>query len=172
MLLIVRLVIVSAAADMPIDRADAQQVKAMDDPASFAAEAASRMQVLVTKAKGALSTMFGLVFPKLPQEKSLEEMTQAFIANGSSKIEVLKRTSRTLGALLAFQLLMGYGVEANFESMLADLLKLADGTEVDLTQFTARARVCARQLIGLAEADKAKNVGKDTPSASAQTAAP
>ena len=157
---------------MPINRTDAQQVKAMDDPASFAAEAASRAQVLVTKAKGALSTMFGLVFPKLPQEKSLEEMAQAFIANGGSKIEVLKRTSRTLGTLLAFQLLMGYGVEANFESMLMDLPKLADGTEVDLTQFTARARVCARQLIGLAEADKAKNVGKGTPSASAQTTAP
>ena len=102
MILIVRLVIVSAAADIPINRADTQQVKAMDDPASFAAEAASHVQVLVTKAKTALSTMFGLVFPKLPQEKSLEEMAQAFIANGGSKIEVLKRTSRTLGALLAF----------------------------------------------------------------------
>ena len=144
----------------------------MDDPASFAAESASRVQVLVTKAKGALSTMFGLVFPKLPQEKSLEEMAQTFIANGGSKIEVLKRTTRILGALLAFQLLMGYGVEADFESMLTDLPKAADGTEVDLTQFTARARECARQLISLAEADKAKNVGKDTPSVSAQTAAP
>ena len=88
------------------------------------------MQVLVTKAKGALSTMFGLVFPKLPQNKSLEEMAQTFVTNGGSRIEVLKRTSRILGALLAFQ------------------------------------------LLNLAEADKFKNVGKDTPSASAQTAAP
>ena len=167
-----RLLFVSAAADIPINRADAQQVKAMDDPASFAAEAVVRVQTLVVKAKTALSTMFGLVFPKLPQEKSLEEMAQAFIANGCSKFEVHKRTSRTLGAVLAFQILMGYGIEANFESMLAELPKLADGTEVDLAQFTARARVCARQLIGLADADKAKNVGKDTPSASAQTAAP
>ena len=93
MLLTLRLSFTSAAADIPVNRADAQQVKAMDDPASFAAEAASRVQVLVTKAKGALSTMFGLVFPKLPQEKSLEELAQAFIANGGSKIEVHKRTS-------------------------------------------------------------------------------
>ena len=56
--------------------------------------------------------------------------------------------------------------------MLLDLPKAADGTEVDLTQFTARARECARQLIDLVEANKAKKVGKDTPSASAQTAAP
>ena len=164
--------ITSAAADIPVNCADAQQVKAMDDPVSFAAESASRVQTLVTKAKGALSTMFGLVFPKLPQNKSLEEMAQTFVANGSSRIEVLKRTSRTLGALLAFQLLMGYGVEADFVAMLQDLPKAADGTEVDLTQFTARARECARQLISLVDADKAKNVGKDTPSASAQTNAP
>ena len=67
---------------------------------------------------------------------------------------------------------MGYGVEADFEAMLIDLPKAADGTEVDLTQFTTRAHECARQLISLAEVDKAKNVGKDTYSASAQTNAP
>ena len=164
--------IASAAADIPVNRADDLQVKAMDDPVSFAAQSVARVQTLVTKAKGALSTMFGLVFPTLPQDKSFEEMAQTFIANGGSRIEVLKRTSRILGALLAFQLLMGYGVEADFEAMLLDLPKAADGTEVDLTQFTARARECARQLISLAEVGKAKNVGKDTPSASAQTSAP
>ena len=127
------LLVTSVAADIPVNRADERQVKAMDDPASFAAEAVARVQVLVTKAKGALSTMFGLVFRKLPQNKSLEEMAQTFVAKGDSRIEVLKRTSRILGALLAFQPLMGYGVEADFESMLTDLPKAADGTEVDLT---------------------------------------
>ena len=56
--------------------------------------------------------------------------------------------------------------------MLLELPKADDGTEIDLAQFTARARVCARQLIDLVESDKAKKAGKDTPSASAQTAAP
>ena len=87
-------------------------------------------------------------------------------------MEVFKRTSRILGALVAFQLLMGYGVDANFEAMLQELPKAEDGAEIDLAQFKARARVCARQLIELVETDKAKKVGKDTPSASAQTAAP
>ena len=99
-------------------------------------------------------------------------MAQTFVTNGGNRIEVLKRTSRILGALLAFQLLMGYGVEADFEAMLLELPKADDGTEVDLAQFTTRARECARQLIDLVETDKAKKVGKDTPSASAQTAAP
>ena len=144
----------------------------MDDPTAFAAKSAARVQTVLSKTKDALSTMFGLVFRKLPQDKKLEEMAETFIAKGSSRIEVFKRTSRTLGALLAFQLLMGYGVEADFEAMLTDLPRAADGSEVDLTQFTVRARECARQLIALAENDKAKNVDKATPSASAQTAAP
>ena len=164
--------VTSAAADIPVNRADELQVKAMDDAVSFAAESASLVQMLLTKAKSALSTLFGLVFPKLPQDKMLEELAKTFIVDGGGRIEVLKRTSHILGALLAFQLLMGYGVEADFEAMLLDLPKAADGTEVDLTQFTARARECARQLISLAEADKSKNVGRDTPSASAQTVAP
>ena len=161
----------SAAADIPVDRADEAQVKAMDDPAAFAAKSAARVQTVLAKAKEALSTIFGLVFPKLPQDKSLEEMAETFIAKGVSRLEVLKRTSRILGALLAFQLLMGYGVEADFESMLTDLPRAADGTEVDLTQFAARARECARTLVALAENDKAKNADKATPSASAQTTA-
>ena len=74
----------------------------MDDPATFAAKSAARVQTLLTKAKDAMSTMFGLVFPKLSQNKSLEEMAETFVANGSNRIEVLKRTSRILGALLAF----------------------------------------------------------------------
>ena len=87
----------------------------MDDAVSFAAESAARVQTLLTKAKNALSTMFGLVFPKLPQNKMLDELAETFVVHGASKIEVLKRTSRILGALLAFQLLLGYGIEADFE---------------------------------------------------------
>ena len=162
----------AAAADVPIDRADEAQVKAMDDPAAFAAKSAARVQTLLTKAKDALSTMFGLVFPKLPQNKTLDELAEAFVVHGSSKIEVLKRTSRILGALLAFQLLLGYGIEADFEAMMHDLPRADDGTEINLSQFTARARECARQLIDLVEVNKAKKVGKDTPSASVQTNGP
>lgn len=164
--------ITAAAADIPVNRADELQVKAMDEPAAFAAESTARVQTVLTKAKNALSTMFSLVYPKLPQNKTLDELADVFVVQGASKIEVLKRTSRVLGALLAFQLLLGYGVEADFEAMMRDLPRMDDGTEVDLTKFTARARACARQLIELVEANKAKKVGKDTPSASAQTIAP
>ena len=155
---------------MPINRADEAQVKAMDDPASFAAEAIRRVQGLMEKSKAALSNIGRLM--KMPQDKTLDELAEAFVVEGAGQIEVLKRTSRILGALLAFQLIMGYGIQAEFEDMLRDVPKEDDGTEVDLAQFTARARDCARQLIGLVEANKAKKTGRDAPSASAQTTAP
>ena len=157
--------IFSAAADIPVNRADEAQVKAMDNPTSFAAEAVRRVQGLVEKSKTALVNLGRLM--KMPQDKTLDELAEAFVVQGAGKIEVLKRTSHILGALLAFQLLMGYGIEAKFEDMMSDLPKAADGTEVDLAQFTARARDCARQLIDLVEANKAKRAGKDAPSASA-----
>ena len=160
----------SAAADIPVNRADEAQVKAMDDPALFAAEAVQRVQGLLTKSKTALLNLGWLM--KMPQDKTLDELAEAFVVEGASQIEVLKRTSRILGALLAFQLLMGYGIQAEFEDMLRDIPKEDDGTEVDLAQFTTRARDCARQLIELVEANKAKRAGKDAPSASAQTTAP
>ena len=162
--------VISAAADIPVNRADEAQVKAMDDPASFAAEAVRRVQGLVEKSKTALLNLGRLM--KMPQDKTLDELAEAFVVEGAGQIEVLKRTSRILGALLAFQLLMGYGIQAEFEDMLRDIPKADDGTEVDLAQFTARARDCARQLIELVEANKAKRAGKDAPSASAQTTAP
>ena len=92
--------VISAAADIPVNRADEAQVKAMEDPASFAAEAVRRVQGVVEKLKTALLNLGRLM--KMPQDKTLDELAEAFVVQGAGKIEVLKRTSRILGALLAF----------------------------------------------------------------------
>ena len=109
---------------------------------------------------------------KLSQEKTLRELSEAFFIKNADPIEVLKRTSHIYGALLAFQLMMGYNVEAEFEEMSKALLKEEDGTNVDLTQFTKTARVCARQLIDLVESNKKKGADTAAPSASGQTSMP
>ena len=144
----------------------------MEDSLSFATDSAERVQALVVKAKAALSTLFGLVLPKLPQEKTLDELAETFLIKEPNSIEVLKRTSRIYGALLAFQLLMGYNIEADFETMSKALPTGEDGVNIDLTQFTRRARECARQLVELVEANKKKGADKDAPSASGQTNLP
>src|SRR4051794_6489694 len=117
-----------------------------------------RVQGLMEKAKEAMASMHPLVFPKLPQDKKIEEMAQAFIVGGGTKVEVHKRNSRLHGALLSFQLMLGYGLTADFEEMMQDLLKNADGTEVSLGQFHARARDLALQVIELVEASKVSRV--------------
>src|SRR3954469_15981089 len=97
----------TAAADMPVNRAEEAEVKAMEDPIAFAAVAATRVQVLVEKAKTALANLHHLVFPKLPQEKRLEELADTFTVEGSARIEVQKHNSHIYGALLSFQLMLG-----------------------------------------------------------------
>src|SRR4051794_5195480 len=69
---------------MPVNRAEEAEVKAMENPAAFATEAATHVQGLVEKAKEALASMHQLVFPKLPQDKTFEEMAQAFIVGGAA----------------------------------------------------------------------------------------
>jgi hypothetical protein len=164
------LVFVAAAADMPVNRAEEAEVKAMENPITFAAEAATRIQGLLEKTKEALASMHRLVFPKLPQDKKIAEMAEAFTVGGAARVEVQKRNSRLHGALLSFQLMLGYGLSADFEEMLQELPKDADGAEVNLGQFQARARDLALQLIELVDASKARRTSKDAPSASVQTA--
>ena len=87
---------------MPVNRADKDQVEAMEDPVAFAADSADRVRELVVKAKAALWRLFGLVLPKLPEEKTLHELTETFLVKETTAVEVLKRTSRIYGAFLAF----------------------------------------------------------------------
>lgn len=160
------------AADAPVDRSNRLRVDSMADAISFAVDSSEQVQKLLVKTKATLSKLYALVFPKLSQEKTLEELTEAFFVDNDDPIEVLKRTSRIYGALLAFQLLMGYGVKAKFEELSKALPKEEDGTLVDLNPFTKSARVYARQLIDLVEANKKKGAAKTAPSASGQTSMP
>ena len=108
-----------------------------------------------------------MIFPKATQEKTLGQLIDAFAVDTKEVIEVFKRTSRTYGALLAFQLMMGYGFKADIEEMTKELPK-KDGRFVDLSAFTASARTCARQLLELVLSGKI-SAG---PSLSTQTQAP
>jgi hypothetical protein len=141
----------------------------MTDAISFAVDSSEQVQGLLAKMKAALSKLYALVFPKMSQEKTLGELTEAFFFNNSDPIEVLERTSRIYGALLSFQLMMGYGIEVEFEELSKALPKEEDGTAVDLNPFTRSARTCAHQLIDLVEASKKKGTAKTAPSTSGRT---
>jgi hypothetical protein len=75
----------------------------MLDAISFAVNSSDQIQDLLKKTKGAMSKLFSPMFPKLDQEKTLDEMVNTFLVDSGSTIEVLKCRSRLYGALLAFQ---------------------------------------------------------------------
>ena len=109
-----------------------------------------------------------MIFPKADKNKTLEQLTDAFVVNTKETIEVFKRTSRTYGALLAFQLMMGHGFKADMEQMSKELPKEQDGQLIDLSVYKSSARKCALQLLELVSANKSA-VG---PGLSTQTQAP
>ncbi|KAK1607481.1 hypothetical protein QYE76_031154 [Lolium multiflorum] len=126
------------------------------------------VQALLQKSKGSLARMHAMIFPKIDQNKTLGQLIDAFAVITKEVIEVFKRTSRTYGALLAFQLMMGHGFKADIEEMSKELPKDQDGRLVDLGDFKTPALKCAHQLLELVSAKKSST----GPSLSNQTQAP
>jgi hypothetical protein len=109
----------------------------------MAIEYGDLIRALLQKNKGVMSRLHAMIFPKANQEKTLEQLTDTFTVDTKVTIEVFKRTSRTYGALLAIQLMMGHGFKADMELMTKELPKDQDGQAIDLSLFKASARKCA-----------------------------
>jgi hypothetical protein len=120
------------------------QVDSIPDAISFVVDSSEHVQALLQKNKAALSRLFDLIFPKVDQNKTLGQLVDALSIDTDGTIEVFKRTSRIYGALLAFQLLMGYGFEGDMELLTKELLKDKDGVAIDLSSFSRPGRKCAR----------------------------
>jgi hypothetical protein len=157
------------AAYTPVDRSNKLRVDSMANLISFAEDSSEQVLGPLMNTKAALSKLYALVFPKLNQEKTFGELAEAFFVDTGDSIELVKRTSHLYGALLAFQLMIGYNVEAEFEELSKALPVGEDGIAVDLNPFTKSTRTCVRQLIDLVEASKKKGAAKAAPSATGQT---
>jgi hypothetical protein len=157
---------------MPVDRTNRLRIDSMSDAISVAVDSSDQIQELLKKAKGALSKLFSLIFPKVDQTKTLEELVNAFFIDTDDTTELLKHTSCLYGALLAFQLLMGYSFEADMERLTKALPMNKDGSAVDLSIYNDPACRCARQLLKLVEAQKKQFASEAVPSISTQIRAP
>jgi hypothetical protein len=157
----------SGAADIPAEALDEVPNNSPSNTLSMTLASHQLVQDLLQKGKGAMARIHLMIFPKISQDKTLGQLFDAFAVNTKEVIEVFKRTSRTYGALLAFQLMMGHGFKANIEEMSKELPKEQDGQFVDLGVFKTSALKCARQLLELVSAKKSP-VG---PSLSNQTQA-
>jgi hypothetical protein len=158
----------AGAADIPANSVGKLSADTAADAISLAIESDELVRALLQKNKAVLSRFHAMIFPKADQNKTLGQLVNTFSIDTEGIIEVFKRTSRTYGALLAFQLLMGYGFKADMESLTKELPKDQDGMAIDLSPFRGPARQCARQLLDLVEANKPA-AGGTVPSSSTQT---
>jgi hypothetical protein len=107
-----------------------------------------------------------MIFPKMKQDKTLDEMAASFLVDPSEPVEVLKRRSRLFGAVLTFQLLMGHGMGSELEELSKALPVDDDNHLVDLEPFKRSAVTCANQLLTLVDEAQAKPTPESAPGSS------
>ncbi|KAK1604071.1 hypothetical protein QYE76_027744 [Lolium multiflorum] len=127
------------AANIPADAMDKIPNNSPANGVSMTLASHQLTRELLEKGKGVMARMHSMIFPKISQDKTLGQLIDAFAVNTKEVIEVFKRTSRTYGAVLAFQLMMGHGFKADIEEMSKELPKEEDGRFVDLSTFKASA---------------------------------
>jgi hypothetical protein len=103
------------ASNIPVNAVGKLQADYSVDAISLAIESGELVQALLQKNKAVLSRLHTMIFPKEDQQKTLGQLADTFSVNTKGNIEIFKRTSRTYGALLALQLLMGHSFKAEME---------------------------------------------------------
>ena len=153
----------TAAADIPVDKAARLRVGPLEDSIAFAIDSADKSKALFGKVKSALAKLYSQIFPKMPPVEGLEAMIGAFWAEKENPIDSFKRNQCALRATMTYQLLMGHGVDADFVELSKSMPRDDDDELVDLAAFKDSARTCAFQLINLVDQEKAKIQEAPTP---------
>ncbi|KAK1662279.1 hypothetical protein QYE76_050438 [Lolium multiflorum] len=154
------------AADLTVTRRHQLRENSTADALSLAAESNVQILVLLKKAKGALLRLYSMIFPKMKEDKTLDEMATSFLVDPSEPVEVLKRRSRLIGAVLTFQLLMGHGMGSNLEELSKALPVDNDNHLVDLEPYKRSAVTCANRLLKLVDEVQAKPAPESAPGSS------
>ncbi|KAK1642147.1 hypothetical protein QYE76_059952 [Lolium multiflorum] len=94
--------------------------------------------------------------PKAKLDKTLDEMAEAFLVDPSEPVEVLKRRSRLIGAVLTFRLLMGHGMGSELEEFSKALPVDDENHLVNLEPFKRSAITCANRLLKLVDEAQAE----------------
>ncbi|KAK1617484.1 hypothetical protein QYE76_023001 [Lolium multiflorum] len=154
------------AADLTVTRRHQLREDSTADALSLATESNVQVLSLLKKAKGALSRLYSMIFPKMKEDKTLDEMAASFLVDPSEPVEVLKRRSRLFGAVLTFQLLMGHGMGSTLEELSKALPVDNDNHLVDLEPYKRPAVTCANRLLKLVDEAQAKPAPESAPDSS------
>ncbi|KAK1682980.1 hypothetical protein QYE76_043828 [Lolium multiflorum] len=82
------------AADITVTRRDQLREDSTADALSLAAESNIQVLGLLKKTKGALSRLYSMIFPKMKQDKTLDEMAASFLVDPSEPVEIPPPSSR------------------------------------------------------------------------------
>ncbi|KAK1573732.1 hypothetical protein QYE76_027171 [Lolium multiflorum] len=151
------------AANLTVSRRHQLREDSTADALSLAAESNVQILRLLQKSKGALSKLYSMIFPKAKLDKTLDEMAEAFLVDPSDPVEVLKRRSRLIGAVLTFQLLMGHGMGSELEEFSKALPVDDENHLVNLEPFKRSAITCANRLLKLVDEAQAEPAPESAP---------
>ncbi|KAK1680162.1 hypothetical protein QYE76_041010 [Lolium multiflorum] len=93
------------AADLTVTRRHQLREDSIADALSLAAESNIQVLGLLRKAKGALSRLYSMIFPKMKEDKTLDDMAASFLVDPSEPVEVVEGFSQIVdegGSVLWF----------------------------------------------------------------------
>ncbi|KAK1665789.1 hypothetical protein QYE76_053948 [Lolium multiflorum] len=82
------------AADLTVTRRHQLREDSVADALSLAAESNIQVLGLLKKAKGALSRLYSMIFPKMKDDKTLDDMAASFLVDPSEPVEIPSSSSR------------------------------------------------------------------------------
>jgi hypothetical protein len=96
------LLLFAEVADIPFNTVGKLLVDSSVDAISLAIESGDLVRALLQKNRAVLSRLHDMIFPNANQQNTLGQLADTFSVNTEGTIEVLKCTSCSYGALLAF----------------------------------------------------------------------
>ncbi|KAK1698732.1 hypothetical protein QYE76_015429 [Lolium multiflorum] len=82
------------AADLTVTRRHQLREDSIADALLLAAESNIQVLGLLKKAKGALSRLYSMIFPKMKEDKTLDDMAASFLVDPSEPVEIPPSSSR------------------------------------------------------------------------------
>ncbi|KAK1660823.1 hypothetical protein QYE76_048982 [Lolium multiflorum] len=82
------------AADLTVTRRHQLREDSIADALSLATESNIQVLGLLKKAKGALSRLYSMIFPKMKEDKTLDDMAASFLVDPSEPVEIPPSSSR------------------------------------------------------------------------------
>ena len=109
-----------------------------------------KTRVTLGKLRLVLSDFFKMMFPEWEVPNGIDALVSAFM--GTPALVDFSRAQTLSGAEAVLTLAGAHGIEANFEAAFSGVPVDADGEEVDLGPFEAKAIPLAEKLLSMLEA--------------------